>query len=354
MKTLLLAVLSTAALHGCRFWYSDRFTDNFEEFPEIGGEDLPDGIVEEAGRDEQSMADVRAALEKIDQDLDTEYRMNAGDKMAIKIYGHDDIGGTTTISPDGTVGIAFAGQVKLGGLTMAEGSEKIRKALEPYIRDPVVSISVFEIASATATIGGACKNPGAYGITSDSRLADIYAIAGSSDTRLFNGVVMDVADLERSIIVRDGNTLPVDFSLAIEHGDPLHNVRLRKGDYIYIAQRMESSVTICGEVTNPHKRLFEPNMGLIETLTAAGWMLDSHWKHVIIIRDGIANPKLYKVDVDGILAGKRKNVKLMAGDIVYVPKDDLSEYNVFVRKLLPTAEIVNLLFSRNTLIRDKR
>ena len=43
------------------------------------------------------------------------------------------------------------------------------------------------------------------------------------------------------------------------------------------------------------------------------------------------------------MAGKCHNVKLKAGDIVYVPKDNLSEYNVFVRKLLPTAQLVGLI-----------
>ena len=146
--------------------------------------------------------------------------------------------------------------------------------------------------------------------------------------------------------MRKGEILPVNFIAAINTGDKLHNIRIRRGDYVFIAQRMESSVTICGEVKHPHKRLYEPGMGLIETLTAAGWMQDTHWQHVIIIRDGLVNPKMYKVDVDGILAGKCRNVALKSGDIVYVPKDNLSEYNVFVRKLLPTAQLVNLLTSR--------
>ena len=113
---------------------------------------------------------------------------------------------------------------------------------------------------------------------------------------------------------------------------------------------MEASVTICGEIRHPHKRLYEPGMGLIETLTAAGWMLETHWKHVIIIRDGLTNPKLYKVDVDGIVTGRCRNIPLRAGDIVYVPKDDISEYNVFVRKIMPTVQIINLLGSRNSVL----
>ena len=171
-------------------------------------------------------------------------------------------------------------------------------------------------------------------------------MAGSSADRLFHGVNVDIADLDNSMIVRNGEILPVDFQKAIKSADPLNNVRLRRGDYVFIAQSMESSVTVCGEIKNPQKRLYEHGMGLIETLTAAGWMLESHWKNVIIIRDGLSHPKMYKVDVDGILAGKRRNISLKAGDIVYVPRDDLAEYNVFVRKLLPTAQLINLATSR--------
>ena len=184
-----------------------------------------------------------------------------------------------------------------------------------------------------------------YNISDSSRLADAYAQAGGSATRLVNGSVLDVADLENSILVRDGQILPVDFQAAIEHGDKLNNVRLRKGDYIFIAQRSESSVTICGEVRNPQRRLYEKGMGLIETLTTAGWMLESHWSHVIIIRNGLAQPTMYKVDVDGILAGRCKNIPLKPNDIIYVPKDNLAEYNVFVRKLMPTATLLNLMTS---------
>lgn len=305
-------------------------------------------ILEESGRDAETVSRNEKRLQEIASEDEPVYRMNAGDEVEIRVYGHEDLSMLTRIGPDGTVGMAFVGQVKLSGSSISEGAEKIREGLAPYVKHPVVSITVKEILSETATIAGACKKPGVFGISNSTRLADLYAMAGSSAERLFNGVDVDVADLEHSILVRKGEILPVDFNKAINSGDVLHNIRIRKGDYIFIAQRMESSVTICGEIAHPHKRLYEPGMGLIETLSAAGWMLDTHWKHVIIIRDGLANPRFYKVDVDGILAGKRRNVTLKSGDIIYVPKDNMAEYNVFVRKLLPTAQVINLVTTRIT------
>ena len=328
---------------GC---YWDRLTHNYDSAVELNNEDSNTAILEESGRDVETLARNEKRLKELATDEEPIYKMNAGDEIEIRVYGHDDLGMITRIGPDGTVGIAFMGQVKLSGYSIAEGAETLRAGLAPYIKNPVVSITVKEIVSETATISGACASPGVFGISNSTRLADFYAMAGSSAHRLFNGVNVDVADLEHSVLIRKGEILPVDFKEAIEHGNMLHNVRIRKGDYVYIAQRMEASVTICGEVRSPHKRLFEPGMGLIETLTAAGWMQESHWMHVIIIRDGLANPRFYKVDVDGILAGKCRNVLLKAGDIVYVPRDNLSEYNVFVRKLLPTAQIFSLIAGR--------
>ena len=328
---------------GC---YWDRLTGNYDNVFEVTNKDDDSAILEENGRDEETLARQRKRLEELAADEEPVYRMNAGDGIVINVYDHPDLGMTTKIGPDGMIGFAFMGQVKLSGLTIGEGAEKIRDGLAPYVKNPVVSITVTDIQSETATIAGACAKPGVYGISNSTLLADLYALAGSSAVRLFNGVDVDVADLEHSLIFRKGEVLPVDFQKAIQGGDTLHNIRLRKGDYVFIAQRLESSVTICGDVIHPHKRLYEAGMGLIETLTAAGWMKDTHWKHVIIIRDGLAHPRMYKVDVDGILAGKCRNVTLKAGDIVYVPKDDLSEYNVFVKKLLPTAQLFNLVTSR--------
>lgn len=333
------AILAAALLAGC---YFDRLTSKFGDIPELGNiED--DAVIAEATTNDADAARIRMRLMELEMEEDPSYRMNAGDQIEIRVYDHPDLGMTTRIGPDGMIGFAFIGQVKLSGQTIAQGAECIREGLVPYVKNPVVSITILEVQSETATIAGSCAKPGVYGISNSTRLADFYAMAGSSANRLFNGVNVDVADLEHSILVRHGEILPVDFRKAIDSGDILNNVRIRKGDYVFIAQRMEASVIVCGEVKNPHKRMYEPGMGLVETLTAAGWVTETHWSHVIIIRGGLANPHYYKVNIDGIMAGKCNNVKLKAGDIVYVPKDNLSEYNVFVRKLLPTAQLVGLI-----------
>ncbi len=341
-RTLLFsAIVLAIALSGC---YSDRWTNQYNSL--LGSIESDNAVLEESGHDEEFEKRRIEELERLAGEEGSAYHINAGDEIDIRVYGHDDLNMITKVSPDGSIGMVFVGQLIISGLTISEARDAIAKGLEPYIKHPVVGVSVREVSSETVTITGAVAKPGLYNISDSSRLADLYAMAGSSATRLFNGVVVDVADLEHSIIVRENKILPVDFQAAIARGDRLNNVKLKKGDYIFVAQRMESSVTICGDVRHPHKRLYESGMGLIEFLTAAGWMNETHWNNVIIIRGAMSNPKMYKVDVDAIMVGKHRNIALKANDIVYVPKDNISEYNVFIRKLMPTVQLVNLLTSR--------
>ncbi len=341
---LVTAAAFAAALAGC---YSDRWTQNYKDVVEIGAESGDDSAILEESADTAVQAAIRQQrLEALAAEEEPIYRLNAGDAIEIRVYGHDDLSMTTRIGPDGTIGLPFIGQARLSGLTIGEGAEKIRAGIAPYVKNPVVSITLNEVRSETATIAGACQKPGVYGISNSTHLADLYAMAGASATRLTNGSVVDIADLDNSVVIRGDEILPVDIRRAVEKGDALHNIRIRRGDYIHIAQGLESSVTVCGEVKAPCRRAFVPGMGLLETLTEAGWISESHWSHVIIIRDGLVHPKMYKVDIDGILAGRCRNIALRAGDVVYVPRDNLAEYNVFVRKLLPTAQLYSLLSSR--------
>ncbi len=341
LRAALAAAVLAAALAGC---YPGRWTTNYSKALNWDLESS-NAVLETTGRDAESERKRIEFLEALWAEEAPPYRVNAGDQVEIRVYGHDELNVTTRVSPDGSVGMLFLGQVDIAGRTIVEARDAIEKGLSEYIKHPVVGVTLLNVDSETATISGACANPGLYPISASTRLSDAYALAGGTATRLFHGITIDVADLEHSLLIRDGKILPVDFQRAIEHGDPLDNVLIRKSDYIFIAQRMESSVTVCGEIGNPQKRLYQAPMGLIETLTDCGWMKDSHWSHVIIIRDGLVDPKMFKVDVDGILNGSCKNVYLKPNDIVYVPKDNLAEYNVFVRKLFPTAQLINLLHS---------
>ncbi len=350
------ALLALGLASGLAACYPDRWKSNYDSFPDFS--DSQDAILDVVGLSDEEKARRDAELRRWNEMPEQPYSINAGDEVRVIVYNHPDLTVDTVVTPDGYIGMVFLGQVKVAGLTLDAAAKKLEEGLAEYVKKPAVGIVPHAISSECVTITGATKTPGMYNISNGMRLADLYAKAGGSAERMFDGQVLDAADLVNSMFARrvkgeDGKehyeVLPIDFRLAIEKGDTDHNVLLRKGDYIYIAVRSESMVCLIGDAMTPHKRLWDNNLGLLELLTTGGWTKETYWSHAILIRGGVANPTIYKIDLDGILAGKKPNVMLAPGDVVYIPKDDISEFNVFVNKLMPTAQLFNMITTPVTL-----
>ena len=343
MRTSNLIALLSAALimyfsGGC---YWDRWTTAYGDIEEL--DEQSQAVIETSAPTPEEEQKRNELLEKLEHEVNAPYTINSGDTLAITVYNHEDLSTKTIVTPDGYVGMVLVGQVKLSGLTLADASRKIEKALSAYIRNPKVGISPITISSESATILGAVKNPGMYNISNGMRIADLFALAGGVSARLYDGQVLDAADFEKSVFVRNGKIIPVDLNLAIKQGTRPHNMLLHKGDYIYVATKDDSMVYTLGDFKNSKRHTYHDGMTLLDLVASTGGMNETYWSHVIIIRGGLNNPKMYKVDLDGILCGKKPNVKLHANDIVYLPHDTISEYNVFIRKLFPTAQLVNMI-----------
>ncbi len=343
MKTtleLIVLALGAVVLSSCY----NRFTGNYDEFPDI--HDSRSAIVATSSLSDKEMERRRLILKGMNDEPPPVYKINAGDSLSVVVYNHADLNMKTVVTPDGCIGMVFVGQLKVQDMTLPEAAKAIEDTLAEYIKNPSVAITPNEIRSETVTISGAVDKPGIYSIYDGMRLADLYALAGGSSVRRFDGQDLEAADLTKSIFVRDNNIVQeLDFGLAIEQGDMYHNLVLHKGDYIYIAVRSESMVCLIGDVGHSVKKIWDNNMGILELLAAGGFVNETYWPYAIIIRGNIANPTLYKVDIDSILQGRKPNVMLEPNDIVYLPKDNISEYNVFVRKLLPTGSLYNMIHS---------
>ncbi len=334
---LFLTLAALLVIAGCY----NRMTSNYESFPDLTAS--ASAIVDESGLSEKDRAKRLEILKKLAEEPEPVYTINAGDHVEIVVYNHPDLSTKTVITPDGCIGMVFAGQLKVAGLTLKEAAAKMENVLKEYIKNPAVGIFPITISSQTASIAGAVTHPGMYEISNGMRLTDLFAKAGGSSTRYYDGQDLDSADYKNSIFIRNGRVLEIDFAKAIEKGDRWNNVLLRKGDYIYIAVRSESMVCLLGAVKKPHKRLWDSNLGLLELITSGEGLAEEYWPYAIVIRGGFANPTLYRVDIDAILQGRKPNVMLQAGDVVYVPHDNISEFNVFVRKLLPSGQLLNLI-----------
>ena len=339
----LLLLLTLLVTQGC---YLKRLTinyKNFEELPESLPEWRPETSAAAAATEEQDNL-LRQEIAESAEEIHT-YTIDSGDTVGVKVYDHDELSvHETIVTPDGYISMVLVGQIKVAGLTPDQAAAAVEERLAEYIQHPKVGILPMSIASDSVTISGAILKPGMYTIRNGMRLGDLYALAGGSRERLIQGITMEAVELSKSIFIRRGRRLHVDFTRAIKEGDPLHNLEVRSGDYIYIADRQGSLVFVIGDVPHPSQCIWNNGLCILEALANSGWVNETHWQNAIVIRmEGNGEQMMYKVDLDGILQGTRRNVVLKPGDIVYVPKDDLAEYNVFIRKLFPTPQFIKLV-----------
>ncbi len=284
-------------------------------------------------------------LKKLHEPDSTPYKINSGDIFNISVYEHPELDQLQIIvTPDGYISVPLVGPVRVGGLSLLESTDLLKEKLSKYIRNPIVSLIPYLINGYNFTITGRVGYPGCYPISiGRTRLMDAIALARGLSIGLFHGDSQELADLDNAYISRDGKILPIDFRKACLMGDPLHNIPLKNGDYIYIPSVMNSTVALLGEVNNQTYVGYKEGMTLINALTFGKGLRETHSNYVKIIRGGMKNPVVYEVNIQKILDGKIMDFALQANDIIYVPPDGLSDWNIIIRKIMPSLQSINML-----------
>ena len=289
--------------------------------------------------------DLTEQLKKLHTPDTSPYKITPGDQFDITVYEHPELTVRQIIvTPDGFVSAPLIGPVKIGGLSLVEATEALKKQISQYIRKPLVSLIPIRINGYNFTIVGRVNVPGCYPISiGNTRLIDAVAMARGLSEGLFHGDTVELADLENAYISRDGRLLPVNFQKALLRGDPLHNIPLKNGDYIYIPSVMNSTVALLGQVGKPTYVGFKEGMTVLQALPYGGGLRETHSDEIKVIRGGLKNPVVYTVNVTKMQEGKIMDFQLQANDIVYVPADGISDWNVIVRKILPSLQGLSML-----------
>ena len=289
--------------------------------------------------------DLTEQLKKLHTPDTSPYKITPGDQFDITVYEHPELTVRQIIvTPDGFVSAPLIGPVQIGGLSLVEATEALKKQISQYIRKPLVSLIPIRINGYNFTIVGRVNVPGCYPISiGNTRLIDAVAMARGLSEGLFHGDTVELADLENAYISRDGRLLPVNFQKALLRGDPLHNIPLKNGDYIYIPSVMNSTVALLGQVGKPTYVGFKEGMTVLQALPYGGGLRETHSDEIKVIRGGLKNPVVYTVNVTKMQEGKIMDFPLQANDIVYVPADGISDWNVIVRKILPSLQGLSML-----------
>jgi len=245
-----------------------------------------------------------------------EYRVGAGDKLEINVFGHDDLSKVVEVRADGTINYPLIGDLHVAGKTVAEIDGEITRVLgKDYLVDPQVSVDVREYQSRWVTIIGEVRTPGKYVLKRNMRVIDVLAEAG--------GVTKEAGS--QILITRASNDglprqIQVDRDRLLSQNNQDSNVLLQHGDIVAVAEK--EVFYIRGEVNKPGAYLLESGMTVLKAISLAGGFTQfANHKQVDVLRAG-GNGVQEKVTVNlkAIENGKKRDLPIRPNDTVIVPR----------------------------------
>ena len=269
--------------------YTELLGTLIEEAPE---EEIPDSLLI-FGHD---MFDGSDLTFEPNENLATpeSYQLGPGDQLLIEIYGYSEGSYSKTISPEGTINISQIGQVQLGGLTIKEAKEKLRRALvSKYATvggnnpNSSISITLRNIRTIQVNVMGEVEMPGTFRLSSFATVFNALYNAGG---------VTENGSLRAIKVVRGGKQVAtVDIYGYLFNGRSDSDIALREGDIIIVPPYV-NLVRAGGQVKRP--MFYELAEG--ETLTdliryAGGFSAKAYQEDVRVIRQQGAERQIFTV-----------------------------------------------------------
>src|SRR5215469_10446586 len=151
------------------------------------------------------------------------FTLGPGDRLEIELLGEPTSRALTSVAPDGKLYFNLLPGVDVWGLTLSQAKALLEQQLAQYVRQqPQVSLVLRGVESKRIWILGRVQAPGVYAMTTPMTLLEALSMAGGMMS-LANyqdqeaaGVSEELADLNRSFVIRQGKLLPVDFTKLLK------------------------------------------------------------------------------------------------------------------------------------------
>jgi polysaccharide export outer membrane protein len=268
--------------------------------------------------------------------------------MKIYVYDEPELDTDVVIvKQDGTLSFRLVGEVYVQNKTIPEVISILEDKLKAYITNPKVSIIPFESRSATITVLGKVTYPNVHEIKGKMRILDVIATAGGLALGYFQSNSVEMADLERTIIIRNGQILPIDFIELISKGNMMYNIPVMDKDYIYVPSNITREIYCLGEVNEQGHFVYQEKMTVMQTIAYAQGLKGTASDEIYIIRGNLSHPRLFKIDSKAVMKGKIIDFPLRPYDIVFVPKTPIAKWNDVIYQVLPSLQAVQTAWFAN-------
>ncbi len=282
------------------------------------------------------------ALRDFEPAPDEEYRLGRGDEITVDFAGHPELQAKLVIGPDGRASLPLAGDLMLAGLTRSEAARAIQNALSKYYDNLSVQVTVTKYTSNRVLVLGAVTKPGDYAFDGTPRLLEALTQAG-----LVTGGLDKPAQIPEECAIYRGNqqVVWVQLKKLIESGNTLSDLRLRRGDVIYVPSMSERFVSVMGEVKNPGAIQLTISSTLASVVAQAGGFTDLAGSnpHIQIVDPSTGTSRVYRLR-DILNPVKTREIELKPGEIVFVTRSAFGQATYVMQRLTPLFILSNLAY----------
>jgi polysaccharide export outer membrane protein len=250
-----------------------------------------------------------------------EYKIGAQDLLEITVFELPELNQTVRVSEDGSISIPLLGRVDIEGLTKDDLEKKLASLLEEkYLKKARVTIFIREYQSKRAAIIGAVIKPGIYELIGRMTVLQLISKAGGLTERASNEMFV-LREARNGVRAR----IAIDLDDLINNGNQKLDIPLQANDTVNIPIDQMINIFVFGEVRNPGalQVKMSKKTTLLQAIAQAGGPTEGAARSGITIKrkDRKTGKEIkIKVNMKDIIKGKRPDIELREGDVVFVPE----------------------------------
>ena len=273
-------------------------------------------------------------LNKLMADDTYYYTIGYGDIINIALTDIQDIDGSYTVSPDGSVTIPYVGQVVVQDKTKEEAQQFINDVLRDYYQEPETIVKIEAYNSSYVYLTGSINRPTSI-LLSEQPLKLL-------DSLMRAGYVKDQKTYNKKALLRRGDEVyNINLYQLLELNKTELNIYLRKEDVLHIQESDVDQAYAFGEFNRPGPVPVYKDLTLTELLATQGINQGTaKQKAIYILREDVTkflHVDIFEIDIrnpGALVAGN--NFYILPNDIVFIPSTRLVEWNKVISLLTPT------------------
>jgi protein involved in polysaccharide export with SLBB domain/capsular polysaccharide biosynthesis protein len=246
--------------------------------------------------------------------------LGPGDVLNLGFFGETNLTkNDIAIGPDGRISYLQATDIMAAGLSVDELRAALDKELSKYYRGPRTIVTPVSFRSKKFYVLGKVMAKGVFTLDRPMTVLEAIAVAKGLETGMMSRNSVDLADLQRSFLIRKGQRIPVDFEKLFYTGDLSQNIPIEPDDFLYFPPTILNEIYVVGEVRGPGVMPYTANATLVAALSERGGMTDRAYKsRVLVVRGSLNHPETFVVNLHDIVDGKMSDFRLQPKDIIYV------------------------------------